>query len=63
MGFFRGLDTEAYDRTYSDRELLRRMLAYFSPYRRELVIAIVSILIIGLGGQGPRSLFQKALTL
>ena len=33
MGFILdGLDTEAYDRNYSDRELLRRILGYFRPY-------------------------------
>ena len=33
MGFILdGLETEAYDRTYSDRELLRRIVSYFRPY-------------------------------
>lgn len=33
MGFIMdGLDAEGYDRTYSDRELLKRILAYFRPY-------------------------------
>ena len=50
MGFFRGLDTEAYDRTYGDRDLLVRMLSYFAPYGRQLAIASAAILIIGLGG-------------
>ena len=50
MGFFRGLDAEAYDRTYRDRDLVRRMLAYFYPYRRRLLIAIVAILIIAAAG-------------
>jgi ATP-binding cassette subfamily B protein len=63
MGFFTGLDTEAYDRTYSDRELLRRMLGYFSPYRRELIIASFSILIIGLGGAATPILVSEGLDL
>jgi ATP-binding cassette subfamily B protein len=50
MGFFRGLDTEAYDRAYSDRDLVRRMFIYFLPYRRELISASIAILIIGIGG-------------
>ena len=38
MGFILdGLETEAYDRTYSDRELLRRILSYFAPYRRQMI--------------------------
>ncbi len=33
MGFIMdGLDAEAYDRTYSDRELLNRILGYFRPH-------------------------------
>ena len=33
MGFLMdGLDAEAYDRSYSDRELLTRILSYFQPY-------------------------------
>ena len=33
MGFLMdGLDAEAYDRTYSDRDLLRRISGYFRPY-------------------------------
>ncbi|MGC9399857.1 MAG: ABC transporter ATP-binding protein [Anaerolineae bacterium] len=32
MGFFHGLDREAYDREYSDRELLRRIARYFKPH-------------------------------
>jgi ATP-binding cassette subfamily B protein len=50
MGFFTGLGTEAYDRSYSDRELVRRMLGYFSRYRNQLVIASLAILVIGVGG-------------
>ncbi|MBX2997819.1 MAG: ABC transporter ATP-binding protein [Caldilineaceae bacterium] len=38
MGFIMdGLDAEAYDRSYSDRELLGRIYRYFRPYRRQMV--------------------------
>jgi len=50
MGFFRGLDAEAYDRTYRDRDLASRMLAYFKPYRRRLSVALLAILIIAASG-------------
>jgi ATP-binding cassette subfamily B protein len=50
MGFFRGLDAEAYDRTYRDRDLVRRMLAYFKPFQRRLSIAVLAILIIASAG-------------
>ena len=36
MGFFSGLDTEAYDREYSDRDLVRRILGHLRPHRRRL---------------------------
>ena len=36
MGFFSGLDTEAYDREYKDRELLTRILEYLKPHRSKL---------------------------
>jgi ABC-type multidrug transport system fused ATPase/permease subunit len=41
MGFIlAGLDSESYDRTYSDRELLARIVSYFRPeWRRMLLVA------------------------
>lgn len=38
MGFFGNLDPEHYDRHYSDRQLLRRMVAYFRPFKRDISI-------------------------
>ncbi|MDX9954927.1 MAG: ABC transporter ATP-binding protein [Anaerolineae bacterium] len=45
MGFFRGLDPEAYDRQYSDKELTRRIAAYFRPYRGK--VALISMIVVG----------------
>ncbi len=46
MGFFEGLDAEAYDRKYRDRDLIKRIFGYFKPQRgRMLVVAILTILI------------------
>jgi ATP-binding cassette subfamily B protein len=54
MGFFSGLDAEAYDRTYTDRELIRRMAEYFRPHaRRLLVVAIALLIISGAGAASP----------
>ena len=37
MGFImEGLDAEAYDRTYTDRELLKRISGYFWPHRQKM---------------------------
>jgi len=41
-----GLDTESYDREYSDVALLRRILGYFRPQARAMLLAA---LMIGLG--------------
>ena len=48
---FMGLAAEKYDRHYSDRQLLRRMAAYFAPFRRQLAalaMLITAITAIGL---------------
>ncbi|MCS6872439.1 MAG: ABC transporter ATP-binding protein/permease [Anaerolineae bacterium] len=39
MGFlFDGLDAEAYDRTYDDRQLVRRIIGYFQPEAPRMLI-------------------------
>ncbi len=50
MGFFSGLEAEAYDRSYSDRELTLRMAAYFRPHVRRLVIIVLAILTYSAAG-------------
>ncbi|HMM27160.1 MAG TPA: ABC transporter ATP-binding protein [Aggregatilineaceae bacterium] len=46
MGFLMdGLDAEEYDRTYGDRELVRRILSYFRPQLgRMLAVAVMVVL-------------------
>jgi ATP-binding cassette subfamily B protein len=46
MSVFYGLDKEAYDRQYADRELLRRIFGYFSPHRR--YVSFVGALVAGI---------------
>jgi ATP-binding cassette subfamily B protein len=46
MGFFGGLQAESYDRTYEDRELVRRMAAYFGRHRWRMVAIIAAVLTI-----------------
>lgn len=48
MSFFAGLDTEAYDRKYSDRQLTRRMATYFRPHTRAVVVVVLLLLIIAI---------------
>lgn len=50
MSFFAGLDSEAYDRQYSDRELIVRMARYFKPHLGRLSGIIALLLLIALAG-------------
>ena len=44
MGFILdGLDTESYDRAYSDRDLVRRLAGYFRPRRARLAAAAAAL--------------------
>ena len=54
MGFFDGLDAEKYDRTYSDRELFRRIVNYFkSQWHRLLGVSLFTLAIAGAGSMLP----------
>ncbi|MBN1995091.1 MAG: ABC transporter ATP-binding protein [Anaerolineae bacterium] len=50
---FSGLDTEAYDRAYSDPELIRRIAGYFAPHRKRVagVVFFVSLVSLAAAGQ------------
>ena len=50
MGFFDGLDAEKYDRTYTDKVLFKRIVSYFKPQWKRLVI--VSLLTLAIAGAG-----------
>jgi ATP-binding cassette subfamily B protein len=41
MGFYEGLNEEQYDRQYPDRELTRRIVAYFTAQRIRVVVIIL----------------------
>src|SRR5215467_13456982 len=44
MGFIMdGLDAEAYDRQYTDRQLLGRILGYFIPQGRRMALVAAAI--------------------
>ena len=55
MGFILGgLDTENYDRTYSDRELIRRIIGYFErEWKRMLLVAAMILLNSGFNTARP----------
>lgn len=50
MGFFSNLDAERYDRKYSDRDLVRRMVGYFKPHWPALSAVTFLLLIISFAG-------------
>ncbi len=50
MSFFSGLDTEAYDRQYTDRELINRMASYFGPHLRRLGAVSALVILLALSG-------------
>jgi ATP-binding cassette subfamily B protein len=54
MGFFSSLDTERYDRQYTDRQLVARMASYFRPYLTRLFTVVILLLVIaGTGAATP----------
>jgi len=54
LSFFAGLDTEAYDRKYTDRQLAKRLAVYFHPHTRSLVVVVILLLIIAISSAvGP----------
>lgn len=50
MSIFSGLDTESYDRQYSDRQLVDRMVGYFRPHLRRLAWISLAMLVSALAG-------------
>jgi ABC-type multidrug transport system fused ATPase/permease subunit len=64
MGFILdGLDTETYDRNYSDRELIARIVSYFKPHRRQMAVVGLMIALTSLAGTGGPILISKGIDL
>ncbi len=61
MGFFSGLNTEKYDRQYSDKYLLSRILIYFRPYKKQLFMISALILAVSLANAGLPILVSKSM--
>jgi ATP-binding cassette subfamily B protein len=62
MGFvLDGLETESYDRNYSDRELVRRLVHYFQPYRRQMILVAIMVTLNSAAGTGGPILIAKAI--
>lgn len=64
MGFvLAGLDTEDYDRNYSDRELLQRIVSYFKPHRWRMLLVAVAITLNSAAGTGGPILISRGIDL
>ena len=46
----RGLEAEAYDRQYSDKDLVSRIIYYFRPHKRKILVTITTILLMAAAG-------------
>jgi len=58
-----GLETEDYDRSYSDRELLRRIGAYFRPHRPQMLLAALALALNSAAGTAGPILIARGLDL
>ncbi len=62
MGFLMdGLETEAYDRSYSDRDLVARILSYFRPSRGRLVLVGIALASAALAEFASQVVISKSL--
>ena len=58
---YRGLDAEAYDRQYDDRELARRIFSYFRPHRRKILIVVLAIFVMASMGAALPYIVSKGI--
>jgi ABC-type multidrug transport system fused ATPase/permease subunit len=62
MGFLMdGLDPEAYDRTYTDRQLVGRILGYFRPQARKMLIVAGAVVLTSLVDTGVPIVISRSL--
>jgi ATP-binding cassette subfamily B protein len=58
---FSGLDIEAYDRVYTDSELIKRIVGYFGPYRKQVIGAIAFVSLVSLAGAGQPLIISRGM--
>ncbi len=62
MGFILdGLDTESYDREYSDRDLLLRIISYFRPHGRKMALVALMLTLNSVAGSARPIVIAKAI--
>jgi len=59
MGFFTGLDAEGYDRQYTDQQLVKRIMDYFQPYIRQMILVVIMLLIVAVAGAASPVIVSK----
>lgn len=63
MSFFAGLDTEAYDRQYTDRQLASRMAGYFRPHIRSVIWVVLLLLVIAIASAASPIIVSRGVDL
>ncbi len=64
MGFIMdGLDTEAYDRNYTDSQLLSRIIDYFRPHSQKMAVVAIALSLQSTAGMGGPIMISKSLDL
>lgn len=61
MGFFSTLSAEGYDRQYSDRDLFRRMVGYFKPFTKQIIMIVFFLLVIAAAGAAMPILVSRGI--
>lgn len=61
MGIMGGLNAEEYDRSYSDRELVGRIAAYFRPHLRKVALVASMVTLISLAGTVTPIIISRAI--
>jgi len=62
MGFLMdGLDSEAYDRTYTDRQLVGRILGYFRPQAHKMLIVAGAVVLTSLVDTGVPIVISRSI--
>lgn len=61
MGFFSNLDVEAYDRQYTDRQLVARLIKYFKPQTKRLYAIAVFLTILAATGASMPVLVSRTI--
>ena len=62
MGFvLDGLETDAYDRTYRDRDLTRRVIGYFRPFRAQVVLVAATLALNSVAGSGGPIIISRSI--